>query len=398
MRLRPAIGCVRPVGVVVLAGWLLCGCSTPGLDSARHDFYSGRFARANETLATAKAPEKDEVLFYMERGTVRQGLGLFDDSTKDFVKASDLIDRFETYSLTKGAASWVVNDSTENFRGTPYERTLLHAFTALNHLAQTNWDNAAVESRRIIKTLNPETRGKYPEDAFSRYMAGFGLELIDDDSNAALQYRDASRLARQVRIDENTGHPLPKPVTTNTADAAASGAREKPWPSELVCFVFTGRSPTHRETWERDWTPGIPLYAELRAGEQVLGRSYILTDTDDLAFQTEKLQALQKAAKTAARVVVKDVIADQVEQQDEFLGAVTRLILFAMEQPDIRRWETLPRWLQVARVPCPPDLEQFEIVLKTSTGATYGAPQACKPVSRRNNTLIAFWRDITPRP
>lgn len=87
--------------------------------------------------------------------------------------------------MSKGVASWVVNDGVQNFRGAPFERTMVHVMAAKNYLALGEWDDAAAEARRIIKSLEPDIRGEYPEDAYSRYMAGFCLEMIDDDSNAA---------------------------------------------------------------------------------------------------------------------------------------------------------------------------------------------------------------------
>jgi hypothetical protein len=67
-----------------------------------------------------------------------------------------------------------------------------------------------------------------------------------------------------------------------------------------------------------------------------------------------------------------------------------------MERPDIRRWETLPRWLQVARVPCPPDLDSFDVVLKTFNGVTIRTIHVEKPITRRRNTFVSFCRDIVP--
>ena len=78
------------------------------------------------------------------------------------------------------------------------ERTLLHAFTAKNHLAQANFENAAVEARRIIESLTPEKKGDYPDDAYSRYMAGFCLEMMDDRSNAELEYRKADSVSTRL--------------------------------------------------------------------------------------------------------------------------------------------------------------------------------------------------------
>ena len=409
MDLRRVIVCLRPMsrylGVVLLAALILCGCATPALDSARSNFYAGKYDMACETLESAKVPENNRVLFRMERGTIRLFAGRYESSAKDYIDASDQLEKLETYSVSKGSASWVANDSVQDFRGTPYERTLLHAFTAKDHLAMANWDNAAVEARRIIKSLDSSARGNYPEDAYSRYMAGFCLEMIDDDSNAAIQYRRASARLSGIKVDENTGHILAvplKPVTTNSAaipDDPAPSA-EKAWPQELVCFVLLGRSARSCDAWRENWQPGQPMYAEIVHQGKLLGRSHNLADTVELAFTTDQIEAVRKMVKTVGRIMVKEAIADAVERnQNEALGALVRFVLIGLlERPDVRRWETLPQWLQVARVPCPPDLDSFEVVLKTFNGVTVRTIHVDKPITRRRNTFVSFCRDIVPTP
>ena len=72
-----------------------------------------------------------------------------------------------------------------------------------------------------------------------------------------------------------------------------------------------------------------------------------------------------------------------------------RLILVGiLEQPDLRRWETLPRWLQVARVPCPADLTSFDVVFKNHQGVTTRTVSVTEPLARRRNTFVSYCRDL----
>jgi len=391
---------MRP-GLVAIAGFVLCGCSTPTLNSARHNFYAGRFQQADQSLTSVKIPEQDRVLFLMERGMIRQAEGKYDDSSKDFIDASDLIDQLVTYSVSKGAASWVANDNVENFRGAPFERTLLHAFTANNHMARGDWDNAAVEARRIIKTLNPEQRGDYPDCAYARYLAGFCFEMIDDDSNAALQYRKASDNSTETAVDPNTGHLKPKPPKSTNQTESVSAENlfkdEKRSRDELICFVSIGHAPRPTNDREFAWRQSSAMYATILSNGKVLGRSYNLSDTVELAFTTEQIEAVRKMAKTVGRVIVKEAIADSIEENgnNELLGEFVRFILIGLlEQPDVRAWETLPRWLQVARVPCPPDLTSYDVEFKTANGATLRTLHVEAPIARRRNIFVSFCRDI----
>ena len=92
-------------------------------------------------------------------------------------------------------------------------------------------------------------------------------------------------------------------------------------------------------------------------------------------------------AKSTTRLALKIGISEAIKQQNEMLGFLSAFLLFAMESPDCRRWETLPLWLEVARVPCPSNLDEVNVVF--STGKTI----KIKPAARRANIYIAFCRD-----
>ncbi len=391
---------LRKAGCFALLCAGLAGCATQPLDAARYHFYRGMLDSASARMVEVKPSEKDLTLYLMERGTVEQARGNYETSSSDFIRAADELERLETYSVSKGTASMVINDQVQSFIGTPYERSLLHAFTAINHLSRGDWDNAAVEARRIIQRLDPEKTEGYPLDVYSRYMAGFALEMIDDPSNAALQYRLANNALSHLEINENTGRI--RPLDDDEKKTRVEGAPEpNPWPeekweNELICFILLDRGPGAQVGWGPAWTSGSAPYAEIHADGKLLGRSYNFADTHDLAFKTAEKQALGEALKTGTRVVLKEAAAQAVASatDNEAAGDLVRLILIGLlERPDVRRWETLPRWLQVARVPCPPDLKEYDVIVRTPGGL-----QQCyhitQPMARRRGKYFSFFRDL----
>lgn len=358
----------------------VAACATHSLNTARGRFYEGRFAEANAALES-KIPDRDRVLVLMERGTIRLFLGDYAGSVRDFIDAAADIERLATYSLTQGGASMVVNDTVQDFSGVPYERTLVHAFAAMGHLALGAWENAAVEARRIILSLAPEAKGDYPEDPFSRYMAGICLELAGDESNARLQYEKALEALTDVKVDPSTGALGDGPPTRGT--------------DELVCFIMIGRAPQGDRVWSDDFSAASASYADILVRDQVVGRSYPLSDTLDLAFTTAQKEAARKMVKTVARVAVKESIAYQIEKDNALLGELIRFVLIGLlEQPDTRRWETLPRYLQVARVPFPADATSFTIVFRTGSGAELSRRVVDAPLRRNGRTAVSFARDL----
>lgn len=382
--MRAAVSIVRPL-LVVCAAAVLSGCATARLNDARDQFRRGNAAGAAQTLDHLDAKGKDRVLILMERGTVRQAAGQYEQSAADFIRAHEELEKMTTIQVGQDTTSLVINDNVQDFRGAPYERTMIHVFAAMSHLAVGAFENAAVEARRIIQSLTPEAKGDYPDDAFSHYMAGFCLQMMDDPSNASLQYRKAAELAPAVSLDDRTGR---------------IGSREAPpgresWPAELVCFVLAGQGLRGGDPRTRAWQVSRPLHGEIVIRGDSAGRSFTLSDTTDLAFTTEQKEAARRMVKTAARIAIKESIAHSLDKDNDGLGELVRFILIGLfEQPDLRRWETLPRWLQVARVPCPPDLSEFEVVFRNPDGVEIRRKTVAVPLSRKRDTFVSVVRDI----
>ncbi len=355
---------------------LLAGCKTPPLQQSRADFYAGQTETAEQKLAEIPAENKDEVLFLMERGMIRHVLRKYDASSDDWRRAADRSDWLQTYSLSQGAASLVSNDRALAFRGAPYEMALLYSFLAKNYLAQRNWDYAAICARNIIQLL--ENRDGFPDIAYSRYIAGLCLALINDTGNAAIQFRAANEHLESFKVDPDSGRII---SDTNAPPPAAAGM-------ELVVFVAMGRLPPGDAS---DADEGEPApAAEIFAGERRLGAARVFNSTARLLEDTKARLAAIQMAKDAARIAAKEAIASTLESQNDGLGDLVRFLLFAMEAPDNRRWETLPRWLAVARVPCPAGLENYTVVFNN------GAPPKTitQPLARQGNLFISFCRDL----
>lgn len=373
---------------------VLTGCSTPPVDKARANFYAGRFAQANDNLKTIPSGDKDEILYLNERGMIRQNLGNYDESSADWRKSADINETLKTYSLSKGAVSLLTNDRMLAFQGMPYERTLLFTYLAKNYLARHDWDYAAICARNIIMHLE-NLRG-FPDIPYSRYVAGFCMEMINDEGNAAIQYRSASKLLNNVYIDDASGQIAA--ISSNTASFSAmsnSPPAQVTGPCELVCFIGIGKMPKWSGAeCDNDLAP----YAELFCNGKYLGRSYPLGNTSTLMLDSTKRMAAIQMTKDVTRIIVKEVISESVESQNATLGAITRLVLFSFEVPDTRCWETLPLWLEVARVPCPSNLKDYKLVFKSSGGVALRSKLIDAPISRRGNIFISFCRDIEEQP
>lgn len=378
----------------VLAGLslFLSGCTVPALNTARTAFFAGRFEAAGESLAELPEKDKDKVLYLMERGLIAQTAGNHETAIQDWRNAAELVEQLETHSVSEGAASLVVNDRTISFRGAPHERVLLYSFLAKSYLAMHNWAFAGVAARNIIWLL--ENRDGFPDDAYSRYVAGLCLELTGDPGNAAIQYERASELVPSVEVAPRTG--LLSGVNTN--EPARAGVALAPRSeAELVCFILIGHTPTgeYAGMQQTDWeqTP----YAQIVHNGTLLGRSRALANLADLIRDTEARVAMLRTTKTITRVVIKETLAASLQDDNPLLAELLRVILFSLEEPDTRRWETLPLWLGVARVACPADLHSFDVLFRWPNGAPRSQVTVTAPIVRRGRVFVAVCRDLLPQ-
>ncbi len=368
----------------LLSALLLTGCSSTRVGVARENYYQRNFGQAAEALAEIPEGDRDQVLALMERGMIHHTSGDYKSANTDWIEANDQIVKLDYYRVSEGAASLVINDTTQTYTGAPFERSLLHAFTAKNYLALAQWQDAAVESRLIadgLKELN-----EFPDDPYSRYVSGLGFELIRDFSGAKLEYGKADELTKHLTIDELSGHIAP--ATTNTTTKAKS----PPTGAELICLVAIGRAPRVGRNPRSNAIWGSHPYVEILHKGRTLGRSYTLNTTASLLAATQRRIAALKAAKTATRIVLKETIANAVSEQNTFLGEILRLILYAMEMPDERGWGTLPMWLQVARMPCPKGLTEFTVVFRNSAGTELKRETVTSPITSRDDKYVSFIR------
>lgn len=375
----------KTAAALLIAGAALAGgCSTPGLDAARETFYAGKPTDAVQYISNSDMSESDRVLVLMERGTLYQALHNYSASVADWQEAVALLRKYGYYSVSKGAASYLVNDTVMTFVGMPFEQTLIHSMSAKSYMALSLWSDAAVEGRNIIYRLENRPKG-FADDPYSRYLAGFTLELVNDSEGAAFQYRIASEMLPSLGIDRGGRITCIPGAFTNAPPSAVSPG------NEFVCFVMLGRTPG---AGGFAGYPQAPPYAEFYDGTNYLGRSHAFVNTAVMMQNSLQQIAAMKAAKTVARVAVKISVAEAIERHDRLLGALAKLFFLSTEHPDTRSWDTLPMWFQIARFPCPENLTGYRIVVRRADGAVMKTADIRQPVTRRNNCVVSFYRDI----
>jgi len=367
---------IRAAGTLLLAA-VTAGCASSGLNQGRAAVYR------RDPIAAVHAMEEDDsrlgnrVLFLMERGMAHQLAGQYSKSSRDWNDAATLIEELDYYSVSRGAASFVISDRTHAFRGAHYEQALLHAFNAKNYFAREHWDGAAVEARILVEKL--EELNGFPDEPYSRYVAATAFQLIGSHDSAAIEYTQVGELREDLVIDPRTGR---------------FDDMDPPGGAELICFIGLGGAPAETGVPRGYGRWGPAPYVEIEVDGQIAGRSRMLSRTTDLLRDTDSRLAALRTAKTVSRIIVKESIAYSIWRENPVLGELVRLALYVAEVPDTRRWETLPLYLQVARVPFPPEATEFTVIFRDTGGRELARRHVTAPIARRGPVAVSFLREI----
>jgi hypothetical protein len=258
------------IGLLCIPVLFSCATYQRKLSAYYQHVDAGHFERADALLSSNGFLQRDrnQLLYYMEKGKLFHLRGLYDSSNLYFNKADDLIEdkRKSAGDVFLGAS---VNPMLQTYLGEDHERFLIHYYKAINYLQLGNTEGARVEARRIQLSedaLNDKTRkeNKYQQDAFALILQGLLYEASGEMNNAFISYRNATDL--YLKNGGNYyGVALPNQLKQDLISAArASGFGDQadyyadatkpkeemnaqPAGGWLVLFIETGSVPAKQE-------------------------------------------------------------------------------------------------------------------------------------------------------
>lgn len=139
----------------------LSGCGTLWTEKSQYAGVDRMLAQGD--FATAKAQiensrflhyqNKDRALYFLDLGLLQHYLGEYEASNDSLEQAERAMDDAFVKSVSRGAASLLLNDNALEYAGEDYENIYVNVFKALNDLALDQFDGAFVEVRRIDEKL-----------------------------------------------------------------------------------------------------------------------------------------------------------------------------------------------------------------------------------------------------
>lgn len=393
MRLR------LPQRPVYYAGWLLAGVLT--LSQAGCASYSRSFEREIQTLASQNPaaalealeeqhhPERNRLLFHLNKAMLLHMLGDYAASNIEFEQAKRIIEQYQATSISEESAAFFINDGTRTYTGSSLEQLMLHVYAALNYLLQDKVDAARVEALQIdirlrqLQEADPDSILSI--DPFVRYLTGLIYEQLGENDNAMIAYRkaynaylehqqayginvprqlkqDLLRLTRQLGLtEEYTGYAARFDVETRQRD------REQ---AELIVLFHKDLAPIKRSQRIGQMDPrtgylvhfAVPVYeprnshlshARVMVDEKRV-RTEPMEDISGIALRTLQDNMPAITARALARAVAKYKMSRQAGENDALAGLLMNIAGVVTEQADTRSWLTLPGEIQMARVTLPP--------------------------------------------
>jgi hypothetical protein len=158
----------------------------------RKDFNQAENILDNKKLEKQK---RNLLLYYLNKGAVLHMGGKYKESNEYLQKADYFIEDFHTnYGLA--AASLLTNPSVRPYEGENHEKILLHYYSTLNYLQLNDLDEALVECKRMLLTMQHisdyyQGNNKYKRDAFTHLLLGLIYDAQNDVNNAFIAYRNA---------------------------------------------------------------------------------------------------------------------------------------------------------------------------------------------------------------
>jgi hypothetical protein len=379
----------KTVWLALLGLLMLSGCATDYVartHGARLAYEGEDYPRALQALEAEEkqGSEKDKLLVLLDRGMVLHAAGQWKESIQVLAEADRLSAELDAISVSEEAGALLSNERQRAYRGEDFEKLMISVLQALNYAQLGQDEDALVEVRRVNERLEKmvvDEKKPYEQLAIARYIGGVLREDQRDWDSAYIDYAKAYELQPRLgalaepllRLAKKTGR---EELYAQLRERFPDVAHEPLGPDEgqVVVVVEAGLSPVKRSL-QRDYGDGgnlieVPVYqdrgnapqAQVRVGERVES-AVTVTSLEQVAKVHLDDRIGRMILKQLAGVAVKGGLAAGVGAltESEELGALTFLVLNAVNAPDLRSWLSLPAEFQLARFRLPAGRHTVEV-------------------------------------
>ncbi|MES2963911.1 MAG: hypothetical protein V4760_08470, partial [Bdellovibrionota bacterium] len=394
----------------------LAGCAT----------YQGEVYEARSALAAndpskaaallkplAEKENRDQLVYLLDYATALQQAKRFKESAKAFQDAEKIADIQDYHSISNIAGAALFSEEMVQYKGDDYEKVLINAMNAINYLEMDSLDEALVEVRRLNQKLYKfkyEAKRDYAQNPYALYLGAMIYEADRKWDDAYINYKQAYELApgftplREdlIRGAQRAGRS--EDVTKWKREFTEVKPRSE-WNDktvgEIVFIYEQGWGPRKQSRPEEPRFPKLfPVGSQTKLAKVFVdgterARTDELFDITTVAIKTLDDDYGRLVASRVGGVVAKAVVADQIGQKDELLGAIAWVAMNVADRADLRQWSTLPDTFQVARMYVKPG--KYKVTAKglDASGAESGEVMDEREVEvKPGRKAFVSWRSV----
>ncbi len=377
--------------VIVALAVLLAGCTVPFRKTLDSYLTLGQYQKADALIEKEKKDgseykDKNEILYYFDKGSVTQMLGDYGVSNGFLNTANEQIELSYTRSVVDEANSFLSNDLSLKYSGEDFEQVMVNIMTCLNYMYEGKFDDARIEAKKVNNKLNllADTMGDkaiYTDDAFARYLSAFCYEAKGDINDAYIDYKKS--LQTYEKYTSVYGMEMPEMIkqdflrtatalkfkddidefTKANGEVKFTPESELNTKAEVLIVVYDGL-PAYKidsNSWPKFVERPEPLESVMVTANKATADFYVAQDISKMGVKNLELRVGQIMLKKVASSVVK-----QLAKQ------VAILSLFVQDdKADTRSWRTIPARFRVARLMLEPGKTKITVTLNP---AGKGAP------------------------
>jgi len=192
---------IKQAMALLALAFLLVSCASyqTQVDQSRKLMTSGQYSSALAHLKTLADKEgKDQLVHVLDYALALQIAGDYKESVKYFLISEKLASQNDYHSVSKIAASVLVNQEMLQYKGDEYEKLLINTMLAVNFAALGNLESARVETKKSLEKLESLiSKGKtyHTKNPFVLYLNAIIWEANKDWDDAYIDYLSVYKLA-----------------------------------------------------------------------------------------------------------------------------------------------------------------------------------------------------------
>ena len=332
-----------------------------------------------EELQTQDPDDSDIAQFHLNVGMLQFKTGDFPAAIKTLEQAKKEMAAVQATSVSENAAAATVNETFRAYSGYPTDRVMVHNILALSYLFNDDIDGARVEMLQAEVSMKKLTDGKslLGQLASAHLLSGIIYELLDEQSNALISYRNADKILRQHKLETPTALKQALLRMSYLVDKKSRYASYKkrfpnfPTPitndkSKVFVLYFDGVVDHKKEltilvpSHDNDQLIRISM-PQYPKEDTRISRGKVTANNSQLT--TQMIENLEVSVRedlsdiypsillmTTSRAILKYQAVKQAEKQSSLVGILANILTVISEVADVRSWNMLPSNIQFGYV------------------------------------------------